>query len=564
MSRQFWIAVILFLGTFGMTYSQDNPHGEISVPCHTCHTTESWKLDLSSLQFDHAKTPFPLVGQHLTLPCRQCHASLKFSEAPGRCASCHEDIHRGELGLACDRCHTPQSWLIADMPRRHAQTRFPLTGMHRNAACEQCHLFQQKHQYVGLSVECYSCHKKDYQATVAPAHVTSGINTDCVMCHSTQAISWGGSFKHAETGFPLAGAHAATACGFCHQGGRFRGTSRDCYGCHQPDYAAATNPAHVPAGFGTNCVQCHSASATAWGASFNHSTIGFPLAGGHLAASCISCHAGGVFKGTPTACYSCHQNDYAAATNPAHVPAGFGTNCVQCHSASATTWGGSFNHALTGFPLTGGHVAASCISCHTAGRFKGTPTDCYSCHQPDYAATTNPAHGPAGFGTNCVQCHSASATSWGGTFNHAQTAFPLTGAHTTTTCISCHAGGVFKGTSTNCYSCHQQDYAGATNPVHSGGSFPTTCATCHTPSAWIPSTFNHTPYFPISAGARHSPGRWTACSDCHTNPVDYKVYMCLNCHEHAKTTMDSKHAGRANYQYLSSACYSCHPRGTAG
>ncbi|NOY57833.1 MAG: hypothetical protein GXO75_02735 [Calditrichaeota bacterium] len=37
---------------------------------------------------------------------------------------------------------------------------------------------------------------------------------------------------------------------------------------------------------------------------------------------------------------------------------------------------------------------------------------------------------------------------------------------------------------------------------------------------------------------------------------------CRNCHEHNKTKMDDEHREVRNYQYLSSACYNCHPRGS--
>ena len=617
---------------------QDNPHGELSVSCNACHTTDSWRVDLSAITFDHGHTSFPLAGQHQSVPCRQCHASLTFSAAPGRCASCHEDIHRGELGMSCDRCHTPQSWLVPDMPRRHAQTRFPLTGFHLTAQCEQCHVSEQKHQYVGVSAECYACHRKDYQATVAPAHASSGISTDCILCHSSRAISWGGSFDHASTGFPLAGAHATAACGACHTANRFVGTPRDCYSCHQSSYTATTNPPHAAAGFSTNCEQCHSATAASWTGSFNHTQTGFALTGIHATATCNACHAGGRFKGTPTDCYSCHQADFTATTNPAHVAGGFPTNCVQCHAATAVSWNASFDHTQTGFSLTGIHATTACASCHPANRFKGTPTDCYGCHQADFVATNNPAHVAAGFPTTCVTCHLANASSWNASFDHTQTGFSLTGIHATTacaschpanrfkgtptdcygchqadfvatnnpahvaagfpttcvtchlanasswnasfdhsttgfaltgahatgSCVSCHAGNRFAGTPTDCYSCHSADYTGATNPVHTPGAFPTTCVTCHTTTAWQPSTFNHTTYFPISAGSTHSPGRWSTCADCHTNPTNYAVFSCLNCHEHVQTTMDSRHARVSGYSYDSQACYRCHPRGSGG
>jgi hypothetical protein len=481
-----WLLFALaFLGLSSEVVSQESPHGPLALPCITCHSTESWAVDLVKARFDHAQTGFPLTGQHMAVSCRQCHVSLKFSTTPQRCSSCHEDIHRGELGLACDRCHSPQSWLVNDMPRRHAQTLFPLTGRHLAVSCEECHVQQQKHQYTGLSIACYSCHKKDYVATVTPPHAATGIGTECANCHSPQAISWGGNFNHEQTGFFLLGAHVQLGCNACHTANRFGGTPRDCYGCH--------------------------------------------------------------------------QKDYAETANPAHAAAGFGTNCVQCHAANSMTWGTSFNHSQTGFPLTGAHTSVACITCHPGGRFAGTPTDCYSCHQSDYAGTANPSHAAAGFGTNCVQCHAANSMTWATSFNHSQTGFPLTGAHSSVACITCHPGGRFAGTPTDCYSCHQQDYASASNPLHTPASFPTTCVTCHTTTAWSPSTFNHTYYFPISSTSTHRPGRWNACSDCHTNPTNYMVFTCLTCH--AQNRMDSEHSGRPGYQYVSSACYSCHPRG---
>ncbi|MCB1037161.1 MAG: cytochrome C, partial [Acidobacteria bacterium] len=66
--------------------------------------------------------------------------------------------------------------------------------------------------------------------------------------------------------------------------------------------------------------------------------------------------------------------------------------------------------------------------------------------------------------TTCESCHSENA--WQpANFNHNQTAFPLTGAHRTLDCQSCHAGG-YSGTPTDCFSCHQDDYNGTNDPNH--------------------------------------------------------------------------------------------------
>jgi hypothetical protein len=106
--------------------------------------------------------------------------------------------------------------------------------------------------------------------------------------------------------------------------------------------------------------------------------------------------------------------------------------------------------------------------------------------------------------------------------------------------------------------CHQADYDGE----HSGSGFPTTCLSCHTPTAWTAVSFDHdTDFFPIFTGD-HAP-RWSDCATCHTDPDDFSVFTCFNCHVHNQAAMDNKHEGRAGYSYVPSACLSCHPDGTS-
>jgi DnaJ-class molecular chaperone len=262
-----------------------------------------------------------------------------------------------------------------------------------------------------------------------------------------------------------------------------------------------------------------------------------------------------VYRGKPSTCLSCHQADYTGATAPSH--AGFPTTCTQCHSTTAWT-GASFDHGATQFPLTGAHLAATCRDCHADGVYDGKPTTCVSCHRTDYDRTTLPPHATLAFPTDCRTCHTT--TGWpGGTYDHSTTQFPLTGAHRTATCAQCHGDGVYRGKSTVCASCHQADYDAATDPNHRTARFPTTCNTCHTTTTWAGATFNHdASWFPIYSGAHR--GRWTSCSDCHTNNANYAVFTCLTCH--GRTNTDSHHSSVSGYRYESQACYSCHPRGT--
>ncbi len=201
--------------------------------------------------------------------------------------------------------------------------------------------------------------------------------------------------------------------------------------------------------------------------------------------------------------------------------------------------------------MRGAHQAAACLDCHARG-YAGTPTDCYSCHQADYNGARQPDH--TGFPHTCQNCHGEAA--WQpANFNHDQTSFPLTGAHRNAACLDCHSRG-YAGTPTDCYSCHQSDYSGANDPSHTG--FPHTCETCHSTTAWQPSSFNHESYFPIASGRHRLP-----CSDCHVHAGNFATFECILCHEHRQSETDSEHHEVPGYVWQSQACYQCHPQGRA-
>jgi len=523
--------------------------------CASCHSISSWR----NARFDHNTTRFPLTGPHNAVACTGCHGDQVYRGKSMECASCHQadaqaaknPPHASTAFTApCTACHTTTTWAGASF--NHDATRFPLAGAHRATACMGCHA---DGVFAGKPATCASCHQARYDAARTPPH--AGFPATCESCHGT--ATWtGATFDHSISDFPLTGAHRAISCTGCHSDGVFNGKATDCASCHRARYDATTNPAHAAAGYSTACATCH--TTTAWpGAVFNHSTTRFPLTGAHAPAPCLSCHADGVYRGKSMDCYSCHRTSYDATRNPPHGASAIGTACTSCHTTSAWA-GGTYDHSVTSFPLTGAHRASSCNGCHADGVYKGKSTACLSCHQTEYAATTTPPHGSSGIGTVCSSCHST--TAWlPGTFNHNATTFPLTGAHTATSCLSCHGDGVYRGKNTACASCHQADYNQTTNPNHASAQFPTACASCHTTSTWLGATFDHDArYFPIYSGAHR--GRWSTCATCHTSPTDYKVFTCLTCHEHAKTTMDQKHQGRTGYVYQSTACYACHPRGT--
>ncbi|HSP91367.1 MAG TPA: multiheme c-type cytochrome, partial [Vicinamibacterales bacterium] len=359
-------------------------------------------------------------------------------------------------------------------------------------------------------------------------------------------------FAH-NTIYPLAGAHATQACTACHKNNVYKGTPRDCFGCHRTNYERTTSPNHAAAGFPTACESCHRPSDASWKTTFNHSSA-YPLAGVHATQPCSACHKNNVYKGTPRDCVGCHRTNYERTTSPNHASAGFPTACESCHRASDASWRATFNHNSV-FALVGVHATQACTACHTNNVYKGTPRDCFSCHRTDYERTASPNHAAAGFPTACDSCHSASSSTWSASFDHNRF-FVLAGRHLSAACSSCHRSSVYRGTPRECYPCHASQYDRATNPNHRAAGFPTTCETCHrnTDSSFNQGRFNHT-WFPITSG-KHA-GR--ACAECHLDSNNFKVFTCTTCH--TRTKMDSEHAGRAGYRYDSAACYSCHPTG---
>jgi len=554
-----------FKGTAGTCAAchKDTHRGELGADCSRCHTPRSF-LDRSAMSRAHQLTRFPLEGAHLSADCTSCHLPAaqgrqQFVSRQTTCVSCHQadytnarnpDHSAGGFPRDCIQCHTMTVWTRARFD--HEASRFPLTGAHRATQCVQCHA---GNRFSGLRMDCVGCHQQDYNQAATPNHVQAGLPTDCVTCHAT--ASWAAAYDHSRTQFPLTGAHRATACTDCHNDGLYRGKPTTCVSCHQTDFTGAQTPNHVQAQFPNDCTTCH--TTTAWQpAPFDHGTTSFALTGAHKAATCADCHADGVYRGKPTTCVSCHQTDFNGARTPNHVQSQLPTTCASCHSTTA--WQpATFDHAATRFPLTGAHRAATCTDCHADGVYNGKPTTCVSCHQTDYNQTTDPNHAAARFPTDCTPCHGT--TAWTpASFNHSTTQFPLTGAHLAATCDQCHADGVYNGKPTACLSCHQTDYNQTTDPNHQAAGFPTDCASCHTTTRWDGARFDHDgTFFPIYSG-KHQ-GKWAACSDCHQNATSFAQFTCLTCHEHNQTDMDRKHQGRSGYQYLSTECLRCHPRG---
>jgi hypothetical protein len=219
--------------------------------CERCHDVSGFRPARFAPE-DHAKTAYPLSGAHLAIACDGCHRSavaragaappLRFAST--RCADCHRDPHRGELGrqmarTGCEGCHRVESWRTVGFD--HSQTRYPLAGSHAKVACAGCHKRAGKAgvvtlAFASLPTACESCHRDPHQGQFARA----GQATSCERCHTTDTVR-AARFDHSrDAAYRLDGAHGRLACAACHRsetrGGvrfvRYTPLPTTCSGCH--------------------------------------------------------------------------------------------------------------------------------------------------------------------------------------------------------------------------------------------------------------------------------------------------------------------------------------------
>ena len=465
-------------------HASDNPHGRslAGQTCQTCHTAARWS-DVGA--FDHRRTSFALTGAHLRLDCASCHGAgrdARFDGTAADCASCHagDSPHAGQFaGRSCGSCHGDAAWDGA-VRFQHAATGFALAGAHAEPACASCHATERGVvRFEGVAADCASCHDDAHDGA---------LGADCATCHAP--TTWerlaptfaADRFDHAaQTGFALVGAHARADCASCHTPGAadgiavtpletgvtFPALAHDaCLSCHRDPHegAFADNPG------GADCAGCHDQEAfrpADFGRARHAAETAFALTGAHLAVPCGACHT--ARPGAPPAfalaeaCEACHADE-----NPhgdAFETAPGVTACAACHTADV--WDlAQFDHAATGFALAGAHAAQACAACHApeAGpdgaprrTFRGLSAACASCHQTPHQGQFE--------GRSCDTCHDDRAFTVAA-FDHARTAFALTGAHLRTPCAACHgretsADGTsfvrFTPLPTTCVGCHGPD-----------------------------------------------------------------------------------------------------------
>ncbi len=275
--------------------------------CAICHDDASgdWRVS----DFDHDRTDFPLVGEHVGVECASCHPDEQWQVPFDSCAECHDDHPHGQLTTpTCDTCHTPTGFV----PPRfdHEETSFSLQPQHVEEGCTDCH---EVDDFAAASDTCSDCHERP----------TGHYDGECSSCHA--GAGWYpaglGDQDHAVTGFPLEHTHSLLECDACHAPGERRSAAQPyCVSCHADD--------DIHRGMlSGSCSDCH--QPTTWMRTrFRHQWTGWPLRGAHRLAACQDCHGTG-YIGTSTACRVCHEVE-APLDIPSHQTSYF-PMCDTCH-----------------------------------------------------------------------------------------------------------------------------------------------------------------------------------------------------------------------------------------
>jgi hypothetical protein len=477
----------------------------------------------------------------------------------------------------------------------------PLSAIHEREvhACSDCHTRFDRGAQNPLCVECHKDIAKDQAAgTGFHGRLEGGSETPCRSCHGEHRGADAEivalvpeSFDHERTDMPLRGAHAALACGACHESGRaYREAPMRCVDCH------GENDPHGGR-LGDDCASCH--QPRAWSDTrFDHSKTRFPLEDAHARVECALCHPQERYKDTPRDCVGCHRIDDAHRGQ-------LGTKCGKCHDSRSWKKSGFDHRRETGFALEGRHASAECRSCHVrppseqklektciachradddhagllgtrceschdarawaSSRFDhardakwalhGAHQDlaCSQCHLKKTSAKSAPTPSACvdchrsvdvhvgSLGDRCERCHESSSWRTSVRFDHEFTHFPLLGLHRLATCEECHQSPRFVEASEECVACH------AANDEHDR-RLGTQCEDCHNPNAWDRWTFDHDTRTRFALRGGH---QGLACIACHRKPVTGAIELttrCSGCH-----LQDSPHADSFGRN-----CESCH------
>ena len=240
-------------------------------------------------------------------------------------------------------------------------------------------------------------------------------------------------------------------------------------------------------------------------------------------------------------------------------------------TAAVAGTSGGFDHAGTGFPLTGAHIVVRCEACHIGGQFRGT-RQCAVCHSPGarVAAVYRPATHLPTFQT-CDTCHSTT-TFAPQHFSHVDV---VAG-----TCATCHNGYNVAGkpathipvlAATACDACHFSVVAFSGTPMNHAVVTAIACSTCHEAGkSFSGVTIVTRPG--VAEDPSHPPVG--ECSSCHANTISFVAgittypanhiptgALCAQCHASANFAITISNA--AIHIGIATGCTACHAPSSA-
>ena len=195
-------------------------------------------------------------------------------------------------------------------------------------------------------------------------------------------------------------------------------------------------------------------------------------------------------------------------------------------------------------------LEAECSNCHKAFDRARQRALCLDCHEEvggDVSASAG-FHGlfDDAKQDECSSCHTEHVGRNAdivilneATFDHQFTDFELVSSHLDAPCEDCHEPDTLRRDAPGeCIDCHRED------EVHKE-TLGADCASCHQPSEWKDTTFDHdTTDYPLLG--KHQE---TACLDCHEDSTYQNApTTCFGCHAE-----DDSHDGRSGDQ-----CENCH------
>lgn len=309
-----------------------------------------------------------------------------------------------------------------------------------------------------------------------------------------------------------------------------------------------------------------------------------PLSRAHAdldrATGCFECHAQpGSTSGMQAKCVACHKEIGWMRQQKRGTHARVDDDaCAKCHpehggrAFDLVAWkkGGpdAFDHREAGFELEGGHAKVPCRTCHQPGLQKsgaaplirvkdrtrswlGLERECVACHRDPHRDQ---------IGSECAKCHDQRAWKPVPGFDHARTAYALTGKHATVACAACHATEKVSTARDEagkpvpqwkplahreCSSCHKDPHKDRFGPA---------CSKCHGTASFHDINkegFDHArTRYPLKG--KHAA---VACAACHDPKKAWgpkpAFARCGDCHRDA-------HAGQATLAGLAPDCAACH------